>query len=219
MDKYTDFTSLKAHYQQLTDDLKSKQGRDGNYDFIHLTNEFVINYISSQEKQWFINIFIVGAVFLYFLIIVSFETDFSNIINEISIADFKTIFFISTIFYCVIFVLIGKTLNNYLRTQIQHFATENYRETLILYAQVIKIRKIHQRHGPTLYKLYFIDENGNKKSAEVSFSHYYWFEKNPEVTTAYILKLPKYKKGYFYRALPSQNFKNETSFPIINCIS
>jgi hypothetical protein len=213
MEGYTDISDLKAQFQEKLDSIKMTEGKSGLHDFVYLTNELVIQYISEQPHMNFPAITSalgpLGCIFL-------FATKLGEIIDNLSTSTIKILFIAFSILFFIIFYLIGTKIEKRYNSKAKSFAEENYRDATILYTKVLHVYKTNVRHQ-TQYKIYFINEDGDKKSANISFLHYSWFKEHPN-STAYVLKMPKINNGYFYKALPDNDFKNLSSLSIINCI-
>ena len=118
-------------------------------------------------------------------------------------------------FYMLIYVIVGLAIAffvHFLRDQKQKkFAEENYRDCQLFKSDFIKVKKTinTSKYDRELfdYHVVFTDETGKNRKSKINKETYNNY-KMSQPSFLYVVKLPKYKSGYFYHTFDPNNIEN-----------
>jgi hypothetical protein len=165
-----------------------------------ITDELLIKTIKKDAMPRFI-VSLYTFLMLAFIIGVTYYTGLHNFEENTILAIVIT----GIVGYYALIILTNKLFE----CMAAPFAREHVAETVLFDTEVVEIYSRKYNKNRRRYYLIYVNENGENARTEISYSLYTTIrEFNYNKIT--IVRIPKFKKGYIYKAYDIERVKNES---------
>jgi hypothetical protein len=215
-DNFHSFQSeMNERTNQLITQIDNTLDNAGFYDNERLSDKLIVKLISESGSLFDLLLIITASVGIFGgLALLSLFSNFLN--NNLVLGLCASLpFFIAT--------FISYFIQKHRMTKTKLFAEQHYQETQLFITNVFKVKCTlfpFGRRRSFKFLLYFKDENDKVRKQEISEQTFNYFHKNLKKYNSeevYVLKYPKYKKGYKYHIFyPKTNFQNLSSIKLIS---